>query len=158
VLQGERVAVVAQGPWLGRDGFVAETAIQFDRVNGSIARLERELEKSRQIIAEMAEESNRARRFQSFEETLKNSRDYKITDLQRGLNNVKSRLDAIEGDKSAFIGLTYKSFGSVDRKLAELSTLQAQVETAEAAARRNATLFFAALGLAAIALVSHLIF
>jgi len=156
VLQGERVAVVAQGPWLGRDGFVAETAVQFDRVNGSIARLERELEKSRQIIAEMADEANRTRRFQSFEETLKNSRDYKITDLQRGFKDVKSRLDAVEGDKSTFIGLTYKSFAPIDRKLAELSALQAQVENAEAAARRNATLFFAALGLAAIALVTHL--
>ena len=156
MLQGERVAVVAQGPWLGRDGFVAETAIQFDRVNGSIARLERELEKSRQIIAEMADEANRTRRFQSFEETLKNSRDYKITDLQRGFKDVKSRLDAVEGDKSTFIGLTYKSFAPIDRKLAELSALQAQVENAEAAARRNATLFFAALGLAAIALVTHL--
>lgn len=156
MLQGERVAVVAQGPWLGRDGFVAETAVQFDRVSGSIARLERELEKSRQIIAEMAEESNRTRRFQSFEETLKNSRDYKITDLQRGFKDVKLRLDAIEGDKSTFIGLTYKSFAPIDRKLTELSALQAQVENAEAVARRNATLFFAALGLAAIALVTHL--
>jgi hypothetical protein len=150
------VAVVAQGPWLGRDGFVAETAVQFDRVNGSIARLERELEKSRQIVAEMAEEANRTRRFQAFDETLKNSRDYKITDLQRGFKDVKSRLDAIEGDKSTFLGLTYKSFAPIDRKLAELSALQAQIEKAEAAARRNATLFFAALGLAAVALVTHL--
>lgn len=156
MLQGERVAVVAQGPWLGRDGFVAETAVQFDRVNGSIARLERELEKSRQIVAEMAEEANRTRRFQAFDETLKNSRDYKITDLQRGFKDVKSRLDAIEGDKGTFVGLTYKSFEPIDRKLVELSALQTKVEKAEAAARRNATLFFAALGLAAVALVTHL--
>lgn len=155
-MQGERVAVVAQGPWLGRDGFVAETAVQFDRVNGSIARLERELEKSRQIVAEMAEEANRTRRFQAFDETLKNSRDYKITDLQRGFKDVKSRLDAIEGDKGTFVGLTYKSFEPIDRKLVELSALQTKVEKAEAAARRNATLFFAALGLAAVALVTHL--
>ena len=156
MLQGERVAVVAQGPWLGRDGFVAETAVQFDRVNGSIARLERELEKSRQIVAEMAEEANRTRRFQAFDETLKNSRDYKITDLQRGFKDVKSRLDAIEGDKGTFVGLTYKSFEPIDRKLVELGALQTKVEKAEAAARRNATLFFAALGLAAVALVTHL--
>lgn len=156
MLQGERVAVVAQGPWLGRDGFVAETAVQFDRVNGSIARLERELEKSRQIVAEMAEEANRTRRFQAFDETLKNSRDYKITDLQRGFKDVKSRLDAIEGDKGTFVGLTYKSFEPIDRKLVELTALQTQVEKTEAAARRNATLFFAALGLAAVALVTHL--
>ena len=72
-----------EGPWLGRDGFVAETAVQFDRVNATIARLEREVEKSREALAEMAEEANRVRRLQAFEETIKNSRDYKITDLQR---------------------------------------------------------------------------
>ena len=75
--------MVTKGPWLGRDGFVAETAVQFDRVNSMIARLERELENSRKTISEVAEDANRTRRFQAFEETLKNSREYKITDLQR---------------------------------------------------------------------------
>jgi hypothetical protein len=158
VLQGERVAAVAQGPWLGRDGFVAETAVQFDRVNGQIARLERELEKSRQVIAEMAEEANRTRRFETFEETLKNSRDYKITDLQRCLKDVKVRLEAIEGDRGTFVGLTYKSFAPIDRKLAELCGLQLQIEKVEAAARRNATLFYAALGVATLAVLAHLFF
>jgi hypothetical protein len=166
VLQSERVATVSQtvsppiahGPWLGRDGFVAEAAVQFDRINGSIARLERELERSRATVAEMAEEANRTRRFQSFEETLKNSHDYKITDLQRSCKGLKARLDTIEGDKTRFLGLTYKSFEPIDRKLAELSALQMQVERAEGAARRNEVLFFAALAVAAVALASHLIF
>ena len=57
-----------------------------------------------QTIAEMAEEANRTRRFQAFEETLKNSRDYKITDLQRCCKDIKARLDAIEGDKAASSG------------------------------------------------------
>jgi hypothetical protein len=149
--------VVAQGPWLGRDGFVAETAVQFDRIQASIARLERELEKSRQALAEMAEEAGRNRRFQTFEETLKNSRDYKITDLQRGFRDIKARLDAIEGDKGAFLGLTYKSFEQVDKKLAELSGLQDQVEKAQRNARRNAVLFYAAAALAVVAAVWHLL-
>jgi hypothetical protein len=148
--------VVTQGPWLGRDGFVAETAVQFDRVNASIARLEREAEKARQAIAEMAEEANRARRFQAFEETLKNSREYKLTDLQRGFRDVKYRLDAIEGEKSTFIGLTYKSFDAIDKKLAELSALQAQFERSEQNVRRNAILVCAAAVLAGIAVASHL--
>jgi F0F1-type ATP synthase membrane subunit b/b' len=149
--------VVAQGPWLGRDGFVAETAVQFDRVNSTIARLERELEKSRTTISEMVEEANRTRRFQAFEETLKNSREYKITDLQRGYRDIKSRLDAIEGDKSTFVGLTYKSFELVDRKLAELSALQAQVERSERNAKRFATLFVVTAIAAAAALATHLL-
>ena len=148
--------MVAQGPWLGRDGFVAETAVQFDRVNSSIARLERELEKSRAALAEMVEEAGRTRRFQSFEETLKNSREYKITDLQRSCRDLKSRLDAIEGEKSIFVGLTYKSFEPIDKKLAELSALQTQVERSERNARRYAILFAIAAAAAAIAIAGHL--
>jgi len=149
--------VVTQGPWLGRDGFVAETAVQFDRVNASIARLEREAEKARQTIAEMAEEANRARRFQAFEETLKNSREYKLTELQRGFRDLKARLDAIEGEKSTFVGLTYKSFESIDKKLAELSSLQAQVERSEQNVRRNAILVFAAAVVAVFVVGAQLI-
>lgn len=140
-LQGERVAVVANGSWAGRDGYVAETAVQFDRVNATIARLEREVERSRQTLAEMTEEAGRGRRFQAFEENLRNSRDYKITDMQRGFRDLKSRLDAIEGERSTFVGLTYKSFCDVDRKLAELADLQTMVERAQANSRRFALLF-----------------
>lgn len=149
--------MVTQGPWLGRDGFVAETAVQFDRVNASIARLEREAEKARQTIAEMAEEANRARRFQAFEDTLKNSREYKLTELQRGFRDLKARLDAIEGEKSTFVGLTYKSFEAIDKKLAELSSLQAQVERSEQNVRRNAILVFAAAVVAVFVVGAQLI-
>jgi hypothetical protein len=162
VLQGERVVSVtpsgAVGKWIGRDGFIAEAAVQFDRINGTIARLERELEKSRATIAEMAEEAGRTRRFQAFEETLKNSRDYKITDLQRSCKDLKSRLDGIEGDRNKFAGLTYKSFEPIDRKLAELSGLQLHIDRVELAARRNEMLFFGALAVAAVALASHFLF
>jgi hypothetical protein len=154
-VQGERIAVVANGPWAGRDGFVAETAVQFDRVNATIARLEREVERSRQTLAEMAEEANRARRFQAFEESLKNSRDYKITDMQRGFRDLKSRLDAIEGEKSAFVGLTYKSFCDVDKKLAELADLQLMVERAQTNARRFALLFGVAAAIAVSSIVAQ---
>jgi hypothetical protein len=157
VLQGDRVAVVTQGPWLGRDGFVAETAVQFDRVQASIARLERELEKSRQTLAEMAEEAGRARRFQSFEDSLKNSRDYKLGDMQRCVRDLKARLDAIEGEKSAFVGLTYKSFETIDKKLGELSAMQGLVERADKNVRRSTMLLIAVAALAFAAVAAHLL-
>jgi len=167
VLQGDRVIAVpgpkavgnkAGGKWLERDGFVAEAAVQFDRINANIARLERELEKSRATVAEMAEEANRNRRFQTFEVSLENSRDYKITDLQRTCKDVKGSLEVIEGDRNTFAGLTYKSFAQIDRRLAELGGLLTQVERAEIAARRNEALFFGALAVAAIALASRFVF
>lgn len=157
MLQGDRVAVVAQGPWLGRDGFVAETAVQFDRVQASIARLERELEKSRQLIAEMTEEAGRTRRFQSFEDTLKNSRDYKLGDLQRGLRDLKVRLDAIEGERSTFAGLTYKSFEAIDKKLTELNAMQGLVARAETSVRRSTMLLIAVAALAFAAIAAHIL-
>lgn len=162
MLHSERVIAVAPnakgGKWVGKESFVAEAAVQFERIGGTIARLERELEKSRQTVAEMAEEANRNKRFQAFEVSLENSRDYKITDLQRSCKDLKTRLDAIEGDRSKFAGLTYKSFAPVDRKLAELGSLQTQIERAEFAARRNEMLFFGALALAAISLASRFVF
>jgi hypothetical protein len=162
VLQSERVIAVAphaaSGKWVGKDGFVAEAAIQFERIGGTIARLERELEKSRQTIAEMSEDANRNKRFQAFEVSLENSRDYKITDLQRSCKDMKARLDGIEGDRAKFAGLTYKSFAPVDRKLAELSTLQTEIDRATFAARRNEMLFFGALALAALSIASRFIF
>ena len=149
--------MVTQGPWLGRDGFVAETAVQFDRVQASIARLERDLEKTRQSLAEIAEEANRTRRFQSFEDTLKNARDNKLAILQRGVHDLKARLDAIEGEKSTFVGLTYKSFEAIDKKLSELSAVQALVERAENTIRRSTILFVAVAAVAIAALAAHLL-
>jgi vacuolar-type H+-ATPase subunit I/STV1 len=149
--------VVTQGPWLGRDGFVAETAVQFDRVQASIARLERDLEKTRQSLAEISEEANRTRRFQSFEDTLKNARDNKLAILQRGVHDLKARLDAIEGEKSTFVGLTYKSFEAIDKKLSELSAVQALVERAENTIRRSTILFVAVAAVAIAALAAHLL-
>ena len=106
----------------------------------------------------MAEEANRARRLQAFEETaqeLARLQDHRPAAL--AASDLKSRLDAIEGDKSTFIGLTYKSFEAIDRKLAELSALQAQVEQAEAqrAPLRDAVRRVP-LGVAAIALRTSL--
>jgi hypothetical protein len=152
------IAVAPSGKWVGKEGFVAEAAVQFERIGGTIARLERELEKSRQTIAEMAEEASRNKRFQAFEVSVENSRDYKITDVQRTCRDLKARLDAIEGDRAKFANLTYKSFAPVDRRLAELGSLETQIERAEFAARRNEMLFFGALAIAALSLASRFIF
>ncbi len=153
---GEQVAVVTHGPWLGRDGFVAETAVRLNRVEGAIARLEREAEKAQRSADELAEEVARVRRFESFEESLRNSRDYKFTESQKVFRDLKARLDAIEGTKSTFVGLTYKSFESIDKKLAELSALQARVEKSNRYMRLCAVLFCAAFVFAGAAAAHYL--
>lgn len=123
----EQVPVVTHGPWLGRDDFVAETAVRFDRVQASIARLERKAQKAQQAVEELAEDVRLMHRFESFEQSVRNSRDNKIKEMEQGLKALKARLDAIEGKKSTFVGLTYKTFESIDKKLSELSALEAQL-------------------------------
>ena len=166
MLQSDRVVAVSaartaakpSGKWIAHEGFVAEAAVQFDRINGTVARLEHELEKARTTIAEMTEEVNRNRRFQAFDKSVENSHDYKISDLQRCSRDLKARLDQIEGDKTAYSGITYKSFVAMDRKLAELGELRLHIDRTEFAARRNEALFLGALALAAISLASRFFF
>jgi hypothetical protein len=104
----------------------------------------------------MAEEAGRARRLQSFEDSLKNERENKLSNLQRGIHDLRARLDLIEGDKSTYLGLTYRSFEAIDRKLTELTAAKDLVERAEKNVRRS-TLLMAAVSVVALAsLASHL--
>jgi septal ring factor EnvC (AmiA/AmiB activator) len=153
---GDQVAVVTHGPWLGRDGFVAETAVRLDKVEGAIAHLEREAEKAQRVADELAEEVARVRRFESFEESLRNSRDYKFKENQKAFRDLKARLDAIEGKKSTFVGLTYKSFESIDKKLSELSALKGRVEKSNRNMLLCAVLFCAAFVFAGATAAYHL--
>ena len=154
---GEKVAVVTQGPWLGRDGFVAETAVRFDRVQASIARLEREAEKAQQVVEELAEDVRLMHRFESFEHSKRNSRDNKLQEMEQTLKAVKARLDAIEGKRSTFVGLTHKTFESIDRKLEELSALQAHVAKSDRYQRLCAIAFVATFMFAGAVVAYHFI-
>ena len=153
---GDQVAVVTHGPWLGRDGFVAETAVRLDKVEGAIAHLEREAEKAQRAASELAEEVARVHRFESFEESLRNSREYKFKESQKAFRDLKARLDAIEGKKSTFVGLTYKSFEAIDKKLTELSALEAHVAKSNRNTRLCAVFFCVAFILAGATAAYHL--
>jgi hypothetical protein len=61
--------------------------------------------------------------------------------MEQGVQDLKNRLDAIQGKKGMFAGLTYKSFGTIDKKLAELSALQARVERSDRNLRLCAVAF-----------------
>ena len=152
----EQVAVVTQGPWLGRDGFIAETAVRFDRAEAATSRLEREAEKAQRVLEELAEEVHLMQRFESFEHSLRNSRDTKIKEMEQGFQDLRARLDVIQGKKSTFVGLNYKTFETIDKKLAELSALQVRVEKSERNMRRCVVLFGAVFVVAVVAVGSHL--
>ncbi len=113
--------VVTAGPWLQRDGYVADTAIAIDRLTAKIERLERREEALQKQVAELVELSRQSGRFQALAESLRNSRDYKIDDAIRQVRDLRGRVDVIEGPKGDFASRTYRTLVDVNRKLAELS-------------------------------------
>jgi hypothetical protein len=101
-------------------------------------------------MAELMDNAHQASRLQTFEESLRNSREYKIDDLLRCVKDVKGRLDQIEGGRATFNGLTYRSFESIDKKLGELHLFQSRLETLQRSVKLAAALFCGSL-LAAVA-------
>lgn len=148
-------SVVTSGPWTARDGFIADTAIRLDRLQAKIERLESQNEAFRRQVGALNEDSQQAARFQAFEESLRNSREYKIDEVLRSVKEVKARLDAIEGPRSAYGGLTYKTFEAIDQKLTELHSFQVRMRMLERSVRVNAVLFCASLGVLGWALAAR---
>jgi chromosome segregation ATPase len=131
--------VVTAGPWLPRDGTVADTAITIDRLTAKIERLERREEALQKQVAELVELSHQAGRFQALAESLRNSRDYKIEETTRLVRDLRGRIDAIEGPKGEYSGRTHRTLVAIDRKLAELSEARAEAGCASKLRRRIAS-------------------
>lgn len=151
----EQSGVVTTGPWAARDGFVADTAIRLDRLQAKIERLEHQGELVKHHMTELIDNAHHANRLQAFEESLRNSREYKLDDLVRSIKDVKSRLDQIEGGRSVFNGLTYKSFEAIDKKLAELHVFQSRLETMQRSVKAMAALFCGSVAMAAVTVVTR---
>ncbi len=114
--------VVTAGPWIARDSYVAETAVAIDRLTAKIERLERREEVLKAQVAELIEHAQQASRLQALAESLKNSRDFKVDEMVRMIKDLRARLDAVEGPRGEYGGITHKNLAAMDRKLAELST------------------------------------
>lgn len=151
----EQSGVVTPGPWTARDGFVADTAVRLDRLQARLERLEHHGELVKHHMTELIDNAHHANRLQAFEESLRNSREYKIDDLLRSIKDVKGRLDQIEGVRSTFNGLNYKSFEAIDKKLAELHVFQSRVESVQRSVKLAAVLFCGSVLLTAAAVFTH---
>lgn len=119
----EQSTVIPIAPWLARDGFVAETAVRLDQLQAAIERLTTDGHWAHDSVEELREDVRQLRRERTFEETLRNAREAKIDEIIRCVRDLKERLSAIEGPRSSFMGLTYRSFESVDAKLKEQTAL-----------------------------------
>lgn len=118
--------VVTAGPWIARDSYVAETAVIIDRLTAKIERLERREEVLNAKVAELVEHTQQASRFQALAESLRNSRDYKLDEMVRLAKELRGRIEAIEGPRADYHGLTYKTLAAIDGKLRELSEAKAR--------------------------------
>ena len=105
----------------GRDGFVADTAIRIERLEATIAKLQGELEMARSGLQLLMESADQAQRLRAFEQSLRNSREYKIEEILRTTNELKSRLDHAEGERTAYLNLPYNTWAAVNSKFAGLS-------------------------------------
>ena len=106
-------------------------------------------------MTELMDNAHQASRLQAFEESLRNSREYKLDDLLRSIKDAKSRLDQIEGGRSVFNGLNYKSFEVIDKKLTELQVFQSRLETLQRSVKITAALFCGSVLLAGVALATR---
>lgn len=154
---GEQGHVVTPLPWVNRDGFVAETAVRLDRLQALLTRLDRDQKDMRRDLAHAVETAEQTCRLQSFEETLRNSRELKIDELLRCVKDVKARLAEIEGPRATYVGLTYKSFDAIDAKLLELAAFQSRLQGLERSIRVNAALVAAALFVFACTAATHFV-
>jgi len=147
----EQSGVVTQGPWMARDGYVAETSIKLDRLQSQVERLEHQGEIMKRHVSELMDNAHQAARFHSFAESLRNAREYKLDQVQRCLKDVKGRVEQIEGPRTAIANLTYKDLESVDRKLVALDGIEARVHAAERSARLAILLFAGSIAILAAA-------
>lgn len=127
----EQSSVVTAGPWTTRDGYVAETSIKLDRLQAKLDRLEHQNDGMKQDVAVLVEKAQQASRFQAFEENLRNSREYKLDELVRSVRDLRARIEQLEGPRTKFAGLTYRSLDVVDKKLNDLNALQMKLESLE---------------------------
>ena len=111
-------------PWPVREGFVAETAVKLDHMQAKVERLDRESQLIKNVLVELQDNVRQADRLKAFEESLRNGREYKIDELMRSVKDAKSRLDEIEGQRAAFLNLTFRTIPAIDNRLAELGKLE----------------------------------
>lgn len=152
---GDKQMLAGAAPWLMHDSFVADTAIKMDRLQVSVAKIDRDLERNKAALADLKDSVEQNNRFHVFEQNLRHSREYKLEEMLRCFRDAKARLDKLEGSKSVFAGLPYNNFESINKRLEELSALQKQCQHSEQIAWRNALLFYCTLALLLASVASH---
>lgn len=153
----ELLSNITAMPRGGRDGFIAETAIRIDRLEAAAARLERDMEHARAGLLALLESAEQTKRLHTFEESLRNSREYKIDEFVRTSRDLKSRLDRLEGERSTFGALSYCTFEAVNKRLQELGRLETQTLAYVQQVKRSNYVFLAAMAVLGSTLAAYVL-
>jgi hypothetical protein len=138
---------------IARDSFVADMAIKLDQLQLEIKALGREFELSRAKVAELRDDTERSYRFSSFQDSQQRTNAAKMDDILRRCNDLKLRLDSIDG-KSGGDYHAYNSFQQVSVRLTQLSSLQREFRDVERKLKLSAGLFCGSVLLWLFALLS----
>lgn len=139
---------------IARDTFVAETAVKVDQLQIEIRALARDLSDVKRQIAELNQETERNYRFSTFQEGEQLARFSKFEDLSRRFNDMKMRLDAIDGPRGN-PPAPFTNFEAISRRLAEFGTLQKEFRHVKRNLQLSAGLFCGSVALWLLALVAR---
>ncbi|MGQ0673323.1 MAG: hypothetical protein ACT4N2_10670 [Hyphomicrobium sp.] len=140
----------------GRDGFIADTAVRIDHLEASVARLIQDSEHARAALLSLLDHAEQTKRLRTFEESLRNAREYKIDEFVRTARELKGRVDHIEGDRTAYAALPHPTFEAVNKRLHELSQMEASVARAGREVARNTLMFGVTLVAVGLAVATYL--
>lgn len=123
-----------------RDSYVASTAVKLEQLQTVVARLEREAEEMRGLIADLAETVEQNHRFYAFQQNEKRMKELRIDDLLRTCRDIKTRIDRIEGTDRPVADFGQTTFEAVNKRIGELALKQTRIEEGALVLRRNALL------------------
>lgn len=121
-----------------RDSYVASTAVKIENLQTVVARLEREAEEMRGLLADLAETVEQNHRFYTFQQNEKRLKELRIDDLLRCCRDIKTRVDRIEGTDRPVVDFGQTTFEAVNKRISELARNQTRIEEAALVLRRNA--------------------
>jgi hypothetical protein len=130
---------------LSRSRPANQIAIRIEHMEETIAAIQNEIGLARSGLAMLTEATAQAQRMRSFEESLRNAREYKIEEILRSTREMKERLDRTEGERAKFAALPVTTWQALNAKLAEHDALAKRAMRSEWIAKIAGVCLFAAI-------------
>jgi hypothetical protein len=147
-----RYDIAPSVPLIARDSFVAETASKIEQLQATVRLMSRDVGQLAGKVADLERTADQDKRWHTFQQGDKRSKEAKLDELVRGGRDLKARLDRIDARSSGDFH-AYNSFEAVSRKLAELEGFRDEARRIERTLTIKAAMLCAAIGSAALVIV-----